>query len=53
METKEDKRLVQLVVVVGVLLLLWQVINHPFADAALYALLSLLSILAFIVKSRF
>lgn len=46
---------IQLILVIGVLLLLWQLLRQllPTADVLPYIMISLLSILTFIVKSRF
>lgn len=47
--------LIQLIIAVGVLVLLWQIIHQMLPSATLlpYVIVSLLSILAYIAKSRF
>ena len=47
--------LIQLTIAVGVLVLLWQVVHQMLPDADLlpYVIISLLSILAYMAKSRF
>jgi Na+/citrate or Na+/malate symporter len=47
--------IIQLIIAVGVLVLLWQVIHQMLPSATLlpYVVVSLLSILAFMAKSRF
>ena len=47
--------MIQLIIAVGVLVLLWQVIRQMLPNAALlpYVIVSLMSILAYIAKSRF